>query len=70
MKGRWLRQKPGGKPNAVPLDFFSCLYHTILINRQEAFAHEQTIPQGTPANLSPKSSGRDDPCTGQRHDRF
>lgn len=33
MKGQCL--KPGKKPDTVPLDFFSCLSHTGLINRQE-----------------------------------
>ena len=53
MKGPWLRQKPGWKPNAVPLDFFSCLYHTVLINRQEASAHGRTIHQGTQTEIYP-----------------
>lgn len=30
MKGQWL------KPTVVPLDFSACLYHTGVINRQEA----------------------------------
>ena len=66
MKGPW--QKPG--PDAVLLDFFFCLYHTVSISRQEAQIYGWTAHQGTQTEIYPKSPGRNDPRTGQEYDWF
>lgn len=66
MKGQCL--KPDKKPDAVPLDFFSCLYHTGFINRQEAEGtHGYKTCRGTPAKIYTESSRGDDRKTGAKH---